>query len=471
MGKPALTTEVWIKRARAVHGDRYDYSKSDYTVYGAHITITCPEHGDFVQKENNHRNGCGCPECGVTARREKRSHSFKSFVEAASKVHNYTYEYPEQHIYNSRTKARILCPVHGEFSQLVYQHVAGKGCKACGYEKNGKRTQLGVSEFLTRAKEVHGDTYEYMSGLSGMHKNIRIKCAVHGEFKQTPSNHLKGAGCPKCVGRVSKGEQELADFIVSLGFDVTCNDTSIISPFEIDVYIPAKNIGIEYNGSWYHREELVGNKTREKWEQSSAKGVKLIQIFDDEWKNKREIVENRLKAILGVSERYFARKCTVVRPTTAQARQFLELNHTQGAGSTLVNSYGLSYNNELVALATFGKGRFSNNGWELLRYVSRGRVVGAISRLVKAFRNDFPDGDLISYSDLRWGDGESYRAAGFKLEGITDPDYWWVDASKLDRHSRYSLQPHKTGMPEKDYAAKNKLYKVLGVGHKKWVHN
>lgn len=469
MGRAALTTNIWIKQATRTHKGAYDYSKSVYTKYGELITITCPTHGDFVQRENNHRNGAGCPKCGVKSRVDKRSHTYDSFVQAARGVHGDSYDYPEQYIRDSRTKAQIVCPVHGEFEQLVYIHLAGKGCPRCGYERNGKRSQLSISEFLRRAQSVHGDTYEYVSGLSGLHKNMRIKCPVHGEFKQTPHNHLSGAGCPKCVGRISKGEQELADFVASLGLEIHCSDTSVLSGREIDVFIPSKKVGIEYNGLWYHRESLIGNKTREKWEKCTSKGVKLVQVFEDEWRHQRPLVEARLKAILGVSNTVYARKCIVTQPQTTEVREFLETHHLQGAGSTLSRAYGLRIDGELVAVATFGKGRFNNAGWELLRYASVGRVLGGISRLVKAFRKDHPEGTLVSYADLRWGDGEAYRTAGFRLESITEPDYWWADTSKIVRHSRYSVQPYKTGMSEKDYAAAQGWVKVLGVGHKKWV--
>lgn len=469
MGRAKLTTDEWILAAKKLHGDKYDYDKSVYVSYGLPVVVTCREHGDFIQRENNHRNGSGCPQCGVDARQEKRSYGYDGFVEAAKGVHGDVYEYPLQHIHNSRTKARIVCPLHGEFTQFVYTHVAGQGCPRCGYERNGKRSQLGISEFLSRAKAVHGGTYEYVSGLAGLHKNMSIRCPLHGIFKQTPHNHLAGAGCPKCVSKVSKGEQELADFVASLGLVTRCNDRNALAGLEIDVYVPDKRVGIEYNGLWFHREELVGNKTREKWERSDAAGIKLVQIFEDEWAQRRLQVEARLRAVLGIATKTYARRCSVVKLAPDAARSFLEAHHTQGAGTVLRFSYGLEVDGSIVAVATFGKGRFKNAGWELLRYASEGRVLGGISRLVSAFRRDHPEGQLVSYADLRWGDGEAYRAAGFRLEGITEPDYWWVDTRKCIRHPRYALQAHKVGMPEKEHAAAKKLVKILGVGHKKWV--
>jgi Zn finger protein HypA/HybF involved in hydrogenase expression len=471
VGRPTLTTTEWIKRANQFHKDIYEYTKATYVGYGKPITGPCREHGDFIQKENNHRNGAGCPKCGAVSRQNKRSHSYESFVEAANKAHNSAYTYPKQEVYNSRTKIKIECAEHGEFIQLAYTHLAGSGCPKCGYARSGKKSRLSISEFMRRAAEVHGNTYEYVSGLSGMHRNMTINCKLHGVFRQTPANHLHGAGCPKCVGKISRGEAEIFEFITSLGVAAHGNDRTVIGPKELDIYIPESKVAIEYNGLWFHREELIGNKTREKWEACTKQGVKLIQIFEDEWASSRKAVEDRLRAILGKTPTVHARKTTVVRPTPTQTKAFLQSKHTQGAGGVLSRAYGLELNGELVAVATFGKGRFKNAGWELLRYASEGRVVGGISKLVAAFRKDHPAGQIISYADLRWGDGEAYRAAGFSLVCITEPDYWWADIGQNVRHPRYSLQRHKTGQTEKEYAKQRGWVKVLGVGHKKWVFN
>lgn len=468
MGRKALTTQEWIAKARQRHGRRYDYCRAAYKGYGADIEVVCPEHGAFWQRENNHRNGAGCPKCGVASRQDARSHSYDSFVKAAREVHGDSYDYPEVEVHDSRTRVPIVCLEHGTFEQMVYVHLAGHGCKACSYQKNGKRSQLGLSEFLRRAQEVHGDTYEYLSGLNSMHKPILIRCPLHGEFKQTPANHLKGAGCPKCVGRVSKAEQEIAEFVSSLGVRVEQNVYSVIPPYEVDIYCPDQKVAIEYNGLWWHRDDLVGDKTRKKWELADDAGVVLVQVFEDEWRGQREQVKARLQAMLGVSASVYARQCFVCRPPKAEARHFLESTHTQGAGAALNRVYALKHQGRLVAVATFGAGRYNNAGWELLRYASVGRVVGGISKLIAAFRAEY-NGQLVSYADLRWGSGESYRAAGFTLEKITEPDYWWVDPKTATRTPRYAMQPHKVGMPEKEFAVANKMYRVSGVGHKKWV--
>ena len=468
MGRARLDQGMWVTKARATHGDKYDYTQSVYTGYKCNIQIVCPTHGVFTQLENNHRNGCGCPKCGAETRGAARAHTWDSFVAAATDKHESVYTYPAQPFKNSRDKVRVVCPTHGEFTLAAYAHMAGHRCKRCAYESNGTRSQIGMSEFMRRAAAVHGDTYEYPAGISGLHTPIKITCRIHGEFLQTPHNHLAGANCPRCVGKVSKGEAEVLDFVRSLGHDAVSSDRTVLAPFEIDVYVPALRVGIEYNGVWFHRDDLVGSKTRDKWARSAQVGVTLVQIFEDEWRDKRPQIEARLRALLGGAPVTFARKCTVGAITPREASGFISTWHTQGAGPSATHAYGLSLNGELMAVATFGKGRFKNRGWELLRFCSVGRVVGAISRLMAAFLKDHPGESVVSYADLRWGYGDGYARAGFTLVAVTDPDYWWAD-SVGNRYSRYSMQTRPTGVSERDYATQKKLFRVSGVGHKKWM--
>jgi len=468
MGRPALTTEEWVAQATKTHKGHYGYAPSVYTGYAQPIEIDCPLHGVFTQGEHNHRNGAGCPKCGAASRQAKRSHSFASFLAAVEPVHGGAYTYPKQEVHNSRTKLRILCPEHGEFSQTVYSHLQGARCPKCAYAANGMKSQLGISEFMDRAKAVHGGLYTYVSGLRGMHKNVSISCAQHGVFQQTPTNHLKGAGCPRCANHISKGEAEVKQFIESLGVPLLSSSRGLIPPYELDMYDPVSKTAVEYNGLWFHREALVGDKHRKKYEACAAVGITLVQIFEDEWASMRPQVEHRLRALFGKCPIVGARKCTLAKVSQAGASAFLKAHHTQGCGTATKRAYGLYLGDQLVALATFGTARFGE-GWELLRYCSIGRVVGGISRLVKAFRKDYPSGVLVSYADLRWGSGDAYGRAGFTLSYITPPDYWWADCTKVQRVSRYKLQPHKTGEPEKVYAEKHGFHKILGVGHKRWV--
>ena len=162
-----------------------------------------------------------------------------------------------------------------------------------------------------------------------------------------------------------------------------------------------------------------------------------------------------------------ARKCALRPLATTEARAFFNTAHTQGAPVRSTANYGLYVSDVLVAAMSFGKGRYSKHEWELLRYASVGRVQGGFSRLLAAFVREHSPKDIVSYCDLRWGDGRVYAANGFDLEGITPPDYWYTARDK--RVSRYAAQRRPKGQSEKAWAEEKGYKKVLGVGHQRWV--
>ena len=87
-----LTTEEFIKKAKAVHGDKYDYSKVEYVTNRTKVCIVCPEHGEFLQRPSDHINGHECPQCGKEKNKKSRSKNIAQFVEEARKVHGDKYD-------------------------------------------------------------------------------------------------------------------------------------------------------------------------------------------------------------------------------------------------------------------------------------------------------------------------------------------------------------------------------------------
>ena len=187
------TTEEWIENARNVHGDKYDYSKVHYVNNATKVCINCPIHGGFEQTPNNHLAGQGCPTCG------KCIPTKEEWIAEARKVHGNKYDYSKAYYVNSRTKVCIICPEHGEFWQTPHKHLQGRGCSTCGVIKIGDKNRLSLSNFIKRANKVHGDKYDYSKvEYVNCATKVCIICPKHGEFWQTPSSHLSGCGCPKC---------------------------------------------------------------------------------------------------------------------------------------------------------------------------------------------------------------------------------------------------------------------------------
>ncbi len=249
--------------------------------------------------------------------------------------------------------------------------------------------------------------------------------------------------CPECMKEFSsKYEKEIADFLRNEGYKIRVNDRTIIYPKEIDILV--KNLGIEVNGLYWHS-ELKGKDKRyhlDKMSVAEEKGIRLLQFFDDEIREKNRIVKSMILARLGqFQNKIFARKCKAVEVSTDDSKHFLEENHIQG----IINSrwkYGLVYNNSLVALTTFGISRHNKQyDFELLRFCSKlnTQVIGGLSKLLNHFSSAHP-GSIISYADRRYSNGDGYIASSFRFIRKSPPNYYYIINGK--RESRIQFQKH-----------------------------
>jgi very-short-patch-repair endonuclease len=194
MEKDEQTIE-FIRKAREVHGDTYDYSKVQYKKAIEKVIIICKTHGEFLQTPNGHLCGSGCIKC---VDRTKRRSNIEEFIEKANDVHGDTYDYSKVQYKKAIEKVIIICKTHGEFLQTPNGHLCGSGCIKC-VDRTKRRSN--IEEFIEKANDVHGDTYDYskFNYINCKTKGIII-CKQHGEFTQHASNHLLGKGCSKCAG-------------------------------------------------------------------------------------------------------------------------------------------------------------------------------------------------------------------------------------------------------------------------------
>lgn len=263
--------------------------------------------------------------------------------------------------------------------------------------------------------------------------------------------------CQKCgmrqeqqIKKVSKGEAEVANFIKSLGFDVLLNKRpNWAEGKEIDIQVVGTNIAIEYNGEYWHSEEMGTGKRYhvDKEENARKAGVNLIQIFETEWMLKKDIVKSMLSSKLGLSKKIYARKCTIKKIDARTAKEFFNKTHRQGGGSVSNESYALIYMEEIVAVMSFRRPRFSKKyDMELYRYSSKlnYNVVGGFSKLLKHFNRNNSGTSIVTYADLRYSDLNSnvYSSCGFELEGVSPPNYFYFKQN-LPLLNRVNYQKHK----------------------------
>lgn len=254
--------------------------------------------------------------------------------------------------------------------------------------------------------------------------------------------------CPYCKPTESNQQREIYDFLKDYFSDVQLSyfpDKGKKGSMELDVFIPSKMIGIEFNGEYWHRDDSTYHLR--KTEYFKKKGIKVIHIFGYQWESQRNLIKEKLKAILGVyDEKVYARKCVVKEINVKEKNEFLNKYHIQGEDKSVIK-LGLFHEDELVAVMTFGYPRFNDNfDWELIRYATSKHVIGGAGKLLAYFRKTFV-GSIITYANRCWSQGNMYEKLGFKLIGTSKPSYFYSNKHKIV--SRYQTQ-------------KSKLQKLLG---------
>jgi hypothetical protein len=243
--------------------------------------------------------------------------------------------------------------------------------------------------------------------------------------------------CRKCYPHLrSQAEREIREFIEAMGIKVYPNNRSVLKDLEYDMWIPSHNLAIEYNGVYWHSDKWKDPEYHvTKFVRSRDNGVRLIQIFEDEWKNKSQIIKRRLMAILGKSTKIYARNCKIVNVSPSDYKKFVEENHLQGYASASIK-LGLTYEERLVAVMSFSTTRYTDEGYELIRYCSEGTVTGGASKLFKNFIKTYNPTKIVSYANRCWSNGGLYEQLGFKNTTQKDNNtgYWYI--KKYTRYHR-----------------------------------
>ena len=420
-----FTREEFIEKARETHGDKYDYSKVEYVNKNTKITIICPIHGEFQQRAHNHKRGQGCPVCGKEYASEWRRGDYKSFIEESNKRFPNTYSFPQ------------------------------------------------IEELYINS-----------------HSKINIKCNKCGnEFTKIACDHLTSSngGCGKCNCQTSKKEIELFEKLKIMLPNITITNRcrNIIDNKEIDIYIPSLKIGIEYNGLFWHSSARKDKYYHlEKLEECNKKGIKLIQIFEDEYVNKKDIVLNKIKHILKISEdkvKVYGRNCFVKEINNKTAKQFLNENHIQGFSSSTIY-LGAYLNNLIVGVMTFKKETKNSNNWELNRFATDMNYIcsGIGGKMFSFFIRKYKPRIIKSFADRRWTTDETnnlYTKIGFTLEKKLKPDYHYMQNSKYMRMHKFNFRKQilhkKYGLPltmtESEMCEKIGAYRIYDCGLLKYV--
>lgn len=313
MSRKSTTTE-FIERTKAIHKNKYNYSKVNYLNNHTKVKIICKIHGEFLSRPNDHIfKTSGCPECGKSIIQQKESINLKEFIERAKKIHGDLYDYsPIKEIINNRTKVKYSCPKHGLITQQVSLHLNGRGCPECGKKLNIKLRTKTTEQFIQDAKKIHGNKYLYDKVIyKGKKIKVKIYCKKHDYFFQTPDGHLHAkAGCPTC--KESHGEKAIRLFLERNKIKYTsqktfqnCRNPKNNYLLYFDFYLPTHKLLIEYDGE-QHFSMTRFNQTAKKYNESKHRDIlkdtfckqnnyNLLRIPYYEQNNINKIMSRRLK--------------------------------------------------------------------------------------------------------------------------------------------------------------------------------
>jgi len=288
--------------------------------------------------------------------------------------------------------------------------------------------------------------------------------------------------CKNCDPIGSRQQLDISNYVKSFGFIVEDSTKKVIPPLELDVWIPEKMVAIEYHGLYWHsggRESTFDKRRhRKKYEACAAAGIKLIQIFSDEWRDKEDICKSIIKNALGKNDvKLNARDCVVEDVDVTTAQKFLNDTHISGY-TRCKHKFGLFHKTHgLVGIATTRtpiQGRWGRLS-ELARmsFASGVSVRGGASKLLEKVKSQaVVEGfeGVLSYADLRFGNGAVYEKCGLKYIGESTINYWYTDGHKRFDRFAFKAQPGKS---EKLVADEAGVRAVWGSGNKiyAWKHD
>ena len=365
-----------------------------------------------------------CPYCDwETIDINNRSGMFETHLLRQHNIDKKTYlkEYPEDKSFFLGANPRVNRQMETDTDNFVV-------CEICGKK---------LGRIDGQHLKIHNMTkFEYIQKFG--YKNL-VSVKYHNKMVES----VNIANLNMTFTRNSKSELEIKDFIESGGLECTTN-RKILNGKEIDIFIPSKNIGIEYNGNKWHTEWFGGknkNYHLSKLEECKNKGVDLISVFEDEYENHKDIVLSKIAHILNIKNknlpRIYGRKCKIKEVYSFQAEEFLNKFHIQGFVKSTV-FIGAFYQDKLIAVMSFLN---QKNNWELTRFASDINYIccGVGGKLFKYFTKHYNYYEIKSFADRRWTLDEKdniYTKLGFELNEIVKPSYTYYNPS-IDRYKRF----------------------------------
>lgn len=342
-------------------------------------------------------------------------------------------------------------------------------CPECSKKNKTQKNRLTINDIKKNIKSLHHGasviSNEYENNLT----KLDLVCEKGHKFQTDWANIQRGNWCRKCSNKTSSVEMDVVKFIENNNLEFEQNVRNIIKPYEIDIYLPKHRLGIEIHGLVWHSEKFNKDKSKHQKKHTLSKenNIKLLQFWDSEWNNKKDLVKSMILAKLNIfQDKIYARKCVIKIVGVDEAQKFLEKNHLMGKFKS-AKHLGLYYNNNLVSMISYKKHK---KGVDISRFCSikYKQVIGGLSRLIKRVEKDNPNIEYIQYFvDLRYGSSDIV-GLGFKHIKTT-LGFWWTDRYNVYNRLYCKANMDERKLTQKEHAEELKLYKLYDAGQAKFI--
>jgi len=485
VGTNKKTTEEFKILANRVHGTKYDYSLVEYENNRIKLNIICKKHGVFKQDAKSHLNGNGCSLC-ISSKGEEmiediltsfglkyeREFKFKDCLGISNGSLPFDFYLPELNIlieYDGRQHFEAVSKFGGEEYLKIIKindSIRNEWCV-----KNNL--------YLIRIKynNVENDLDILFNKINELinSKNKPLIFKPNPVTKVNIDNYLKSSLFD--IKRFINIKKEFIDFINNkydgfIEYNYTVNNSIC------DIYLPDLGICFKLLGLYKNSELVSDKKTQlDLYNNCVEKGLKIIQIYEDVWLSKNEIIKSRINNILNKSNKIYARKCTISLVETKESSDFLDKSHLQGKIGASIK-LGLYYNSELVSIITFGSLRKNlgqtskENSYELLRFANKlnTNVIGAASKLFNYFIKNYNPGYIISYADKCWSnDNNIYSKLNMNYVNQSKPSYYYIIGDERKgrfayRKDQLLLCGYSSDMTEHGICLSNNIYRIYDCG-------
>ena len=432
----------------------------------------CGEGHEWDMSVATRANGQNCPYCSGRRRTEDNSlyHTHPDLMSEWSPDNTIN---PKKISPGSKHTVMWVCTEGHEWSSSVSNRtILGNNCPFCsGFYPIKGETDFATlfPEYVSQWSKKNTRNPDEVTRGSG-YRAIWVCSEGHEWDTKVADRSIYRTDCPMCY-KPSKYETEIQS-LLGVHTDMVTNTRKVIPPLELDIYIPSKNIAIEFNGLYWHSEAAGKDKWYHynKWKACADQGIQLITIWEDDWIRNPELVKRMLLNKLGdsVGTTIYARKTTVSPITKEQSRPFLSENHIQGATRASVH-LGMYHKDDLIAVMLLTR---TETEWTLDRYATSCSIPGGHSKMLEYFKNNYIWSEIKTFADLCVSNGGLYEKTGWTRDALLKPDYRYAYRStrihKFNfRHNRFKNDHnllYEEGLTEKELAKLNGLHRIWDCG-------